>query len=522
MTTAMLQSAKNFVSVTIPKAASHAANRISKAIHREKFRMLLIGETGSGKTSFLNLLCNSKLIEELGLSCNPATMERIQSYNEIEVENATEHAMASKTSEAIMYHTQVCGLKMTVIDTPGFGDSRGLDQDKKNVAKVIDMLRLERHINCVCIVINGRQSRMSASLKYVLSEISTILPKEIFNNIIIIFTNTADPLDCNFDIKELDAYIGARKDEHFYYIENPYCKIEKSKQSRHLSNERIAKSLGKSFQETADCLLAMKEKIKKFEDVHTYHFIKLYEKKEKIEKNIIDQLAAYDEQDSLAKQIKAKEEELEVALRTKKLNNDFKTTKIIKVHQPIATPDKRHNTLCGAPGCYSNCHMPCYLEKTFDQESFKSCASMGGTNTCKVCSHSYKVHYHNEVYFTEVEKKEEIVDEKMMQKFKEAQSMEEKAQILRDGLSRRHQTLVAQKTQLSKQLSSAISEFKHLGISKLNYAKLLEKQRDIIEMRLENTIGDEGIQLRETKEDIDKKLQVIYDSTTPKHSFTKV
>ena len=66
----------------------------------------------------------------------------------------------------------ICGLNVGVIDTPGFGDSRGL---KENAGEIVRALSSEDYVNCICLTINGRESRMSATLKYVLSEVTSIL-----------------------------------------------------------------------------------------------------------------------------------------------------------------------------------------------------------------------------------------------------------------------------------------------------------------------------------------------------------
>ena len=473
------------------------------------YRMLLIGETGSGKTSFLNLLCNSKLIEELGTNVDAEKLDRIKHYNDLKIEDLTAHAMASKTSEAKFYVTEVCQMAMTVIDTPGFGDSRGLEQDKKNVKKIIDALRHQDYVNCVCLVINGRQARMSVSLKYILGEISSILPKEVFNNIIVVFTNTADALDCNFDIRELNPYFGKKLDCDFY-IENPYCRIEKAKQkSTQLSADQIARSLSKSFEDTAKTLHLLQQTIKDFNDVHTHHFIRLYNKKQEIEKGVIIILASYDQQTYLEEQIKIKEKELDAHLRAKSLYTDFKTTREVEVVKPVETPDKRHNTLCGVPGCYSNCHLPCYLPKSYDPEDFKKCIAMGGTETCTVCGHSYRYHHHNEVKFEKVKEKKEFVDEAMKTKFNKAASMEQGANYLRQGLQIRREELEHEKNNLLQELNGKMAEFQELGISKQNYVKLWEKQLDIVKLRIENATGAQRAQLNALKGGLEKKLAVV-------------
>ena len=475
----------------------------------QPYKMLLIGETGSGKTSFLNLLCNSKLFEELGNEVDAVKLDQIRHYNDLKIEDSTARAMESKISEAKFYRTEVCKMRMTVIDTPGFGDSRGLEQDKVNVKKIIDALRREEYINCICLIINGRQSRMSASLKYVLTEISTILLKEVFDNIIVVFTNTADALDCNFDICELDHYFG-KTIQHVYYIENPYCRIENAKQkAKQLSLEQIARSLRKSFEDTAESLRSLQETIKDFDDVHTLHITRLYDKKQEIEKDIIIILASYDKQTELEKEIKIKEEEVDAASKSKSLYTDFKTTIEVEVTKPVPTPNQRHNTLCGFPGCYSNCHMPCScLTKSYNQEVFKRCKAMGGRETCKVCGHSYRHHYHDEVMFKKVKERKEFVNEAMKGKFMEAASMEQRADYLRQGLQTLREELLRKKNSLLQELKEKMNEFQRLGISKQSYTKVLEKQLDVVKLCMEVAVGDEREQLNALKEELEKKLKI--------------
>ena len=121
--------------------------------------------------------------------------------------------------------------------------------------------------------------------------------------------------------------------------------------------------------------------------VHTHHFEKLYRKKAK-EVYTLRLLTDYDNQKKLEATIKKVEEEVEAASRTKHLNEAFKRW--------VQVPTDRHYTLCGARGCFSNCHAPCTLPKYLDKEVIKRCKSMRGGDFCTVCHHSYYVHYHDE------------------------------------------------------------------------------------------------------------------------------
>ena len=64
----------------------------------------------------------------------------------------------------------------------------GSSRTKKNTKLIIDGLKAEQYINCVCLVINGRLSRITATLRYVLTEVTSILPREVLSNVIVVFT----------------------------------------------------------------------------------------------------------------------------------------------------------------------------------------------------------------------------------------------------------------------------------------------------------------------------------------------
>ena len=96
--------------------------------------------------------------------------------------------MSSRTSDARTYKIEIGKAKLTIIDTPGFGDTRGLGQDQLHYNRIKEAVMEEGGINCVCIVQNSTENRMNAHISYSYSSLLSILPKTIANQIIIVYT----------------------------------------------------------------------------------------------------------------------------------------------------------------------------------------------------------------------------------------------------------------------------------------------------------------------------------------------
>lgn len=393
-------------------------------------RLLLLGETGSGKTSFLNLLFNyACIIQKSGGNYKLADL---QNFNEAALQTQ------SKTSGAKPYDLLLHdGFTLGIIDTPGFGDIRGIDKDDEHVRLIVETLDQVKYIHCVCLVINGRLGNVSPSLMYVLDRITTVLPKNVLGNHIVVSTNTQDFDDINLPLDALPKCFTERKDDRWFAVENPYCKLEKARKRGPL-NEDTASRIKASFEKTGRVLDNMLGIIKDFQPVHTSKFQILYSTTQEIEEVVMKLLIAYDDQEKIEANIRKAEEDIKEALRRKELNKNFKLKGRSYVHDKLVHTE-HHNTLCNVSNCYENCHLNCKLPMTVaDPEVFKDCycVTKGGGSCCSVCTHPYYFHRHHYLKH-EPERRTQhfIFNEAMKKEFDNAKSMEDRARILRDDLA---------------------------------------------------------------------------------------
>ncbi|XP_067257085.1 uncharacterized protein [Chanodichthys erythropterus] len=177
----------------------------NKDTSKRNIILLLVGETGVGKTTLVNTMVNYllgvKFEDEL--------------WYEITEEKESDQL---QTSEITMY--EVCPvenpLSLTIIDTPGYGDTRGLEKDLEVAANLSTLFQSNdgvREIDAVCFVTQASKNRLSDRQHYIISSVLSLFGKDIVNNIVFLITHS-DNLPPDNVLSAIDkAKIPCRRDK---------------------------------------------------------------------------------------------------------------------------------------------------------------------------------------------------------------------------------------------------------------------------------------------------------------------
>ena len=148
--------------------------------------IMVLGATGAGKSTLVNGMINYIL----GVTWDDTFRFKL-------VDEGTAKSQAhSQTSEVTVYklnHREGFQIdySLTIVDTPGFGDTRGIERDKKIISQ-LEMLFSAKlgvsDIDAICFVAQASLARLTPTQKYVFDSVLSIFGKDVADNIRILVT----------------------------------------------------------------------------------------------------------------------------------------------------------------------------------------------------------------------------------------------------------------------------------------------------------------------------------------------
>jgi GTPase SAR1 family protein len=165
--------------------------------------ILLLGETGVGKSTFINAFANYLTFETLEEAMNGKILALIASSFAVTDEHFKHHKVRigediNENNSSGQSATQACksylfpfeNLAIRLIDTPGIGDTRGIEQDKINLDNILGFIGQHEDLHGICILMKPNNARLTVSFSFCIKELLCHLQKDAARNIMFAFTNS--------------------------------------------------------------------------------------------------------------------------------------------------------------------------------------------------------------------------------------------------------------------------------------------------------------------------------------------
>ncbi|CAF3766555.1 unnamed protein product [Rotaria sp. Silwood1] len=350
-------------------------------------KILLISETGAGKSTFINYLCNyfhkgdfnnPKIV----IPCKyyPIPTEEF-TYNELNLYDNTQ----SKTNHCTQYmFTDVITNKQYLfLDTPGFSDTHSIEQNQMNMNKILDAITQLDNLTSIILVINGSLSRLTMNFRYAMNCLNSNIPDIILENVIVILTNVKKH-ESPFDLKLLHLHGKI----YPFYMQNGAFVSDPKTWTKSIRNE-----LHYDWDHSMNQIKLILTTIDSFKQISIDSFLQMKQIRNEI-KSILHQARL-----EMIQIQKIQDSITQLDLEFQQTNRDVMTYQDHTRHQIVEKIQQidalHHSTLCA--NCNQVCHNNCRLNETnlVDTQIFSQCLVMKN-GKCQQCRNhcSYINHYY--------------------------------------------------------------------------------------------------------------------------------
>ncbi|EGC37346.1 hypothetical protein DICPUDRAFT_150025 [Dictyostelium purpureum] len=461
------------------------------------FSILVIGETGCGKSTLINTITNyflgGKIPDDIKVAIKTKFLKATEKFKSSE--NDSQDRTKSQTDSCNTYSFKKDSKTFAFIDTPGLSDTRGVKQDDLNIGKIIDSAENCSSLSAVIIVINGTVPRMTINLQNVITRLRGSIPDSLLKNVFLVFTNCLSHTR-NFVLESLEIEVNT---DNIFHMNNTAFSTD-----RKLWDEISIKSLKTEFELSFMTIERLLDSVSKVSSVSTKDFGEMKKHRMNIKSTLhkakVDIGNLQKLQDSLAS----------YQAQLEKANKDVESFKNFTKKTKVASNELKdapyHSTICST--CNHVCHDRCGLHEITSKgdNAFINCTAMAGRNNCRICPSecSYTVHYHDKKTMVKVEKtvEEELKDlkEKFMKSSQLSTEFSGKINSLSDAKNLTNVTL----KKMTTEIVSSCKELKKL-CSGFNLVDELQITLSQMEMEAKNSTSFDA------RKSADEMIRVIRD-----------
>ena len=414
--------------------------------------IMVVGQTGSGKTTLLNSLVNFIVGIQLD---DPIRYIIIEENNGMSGDQSK-----SQTSDVNAYYIKRHGEypPLRIIDTPGFGDTRGIEFDKKITKLIKNGFETKfDSLNAICFVAQSSNARLTPNQKFIFSEIMNLFGNDVAENFVSMLTF------CDGKEPQIIAALKS-KDSIFYkilpHLQNPwYLKF---------NNSAIFATVKDKFTEMfwelgMDSFKIFLQKLLSLPRKSLQLAKEVLKARESIEITIINLRPKLDAgltlMESYKKQIKAIEMNKDIINKSKNFKIQTTQPDIQKVDLPPGT----NTTTCLK--CNRTCHEVCQLADNNDK---KYCWAINeNSGYCNQCPGKcyWDLHKNTPYKIVYKTKQVETTVEELKNKYTNAKSQLSVAQQIINGMEKELKVIEIECLEMQENIKNNLNKLEKIALN---------------------------------------------------------
>ncbi|KAL3989019.1 hypothetical protein ACER0C_013337 [Sarotherodon galilaeus] len=428
--------------------------------------IMVLGATGAGKTTLINGMINYIL----GVKWDDPYRFKL-----VDEGQSTSQAH-SQTSEVTVYkvnHQEGFQIEfsLTIVDTPGFGDTRGIERDREIVEQLRNLFSAQggvSEIDAVCFVAQAALARLTPTQKYVFDSVLSIFGKDVAENIRVLVTFADGQRPPVLEAINASGVPCPKSEDglpvHFKFNNSALFANNKSVEAESMNDddgeeggfdkmfwEMGTKSMRKFF--------AALNKIETKSLTMTKEVLRERKQLENSVENLQVQvklgLAKLEEIKETSEKLREHEAEI-----SRNENFEFEVTVKKPVQEDISGTG---NYITNCQQCHVTCHYPCAIPNDADKSG---CSAIGPNGYCTECPGKcvWNIHF-NQKYkwgYKDVKEKRTIKD--LEEKYREAKGEKMTVQKVIDKLKAEYKSLQAEVVKLMERSSKCLNRLKEIAL----------------------------------------------------------
>ncbi|XP_053384009.1 uncharacterized protein LOC123537493 [Mercenaria mercenaria] len=375
--------------------------------------IMLVGATGTGKSTLVDGMIN----HILGVNWSDPYRLTIVDLEDDE-ENSDRNQAVSQTKWITCYvinpiRGSRLDFTLNIIDTPGFGDTRGIERDKKIIEQIRTLFSREDEsgvvlIDAVCFLVKAPDARLTPTQKYIFNAIMSLFGQDIKDNFCMLVTFAdGKPPEVLSALKEAKLPY-----KEFFPFNNSGLFAENCGENISSFSPMFWDMGCSSFEKFFSKLTQMKTKsLRQTRDV--------LEQRQVIEITMENLLPKLDDGLNKVEELRVEINIMEIHKTQIEANKDFTYT-VSETHQKqIDLPKGKHVTNC------LNCHMTCHKDcRIPNDEDKKGCSAMNRDGYCTQCSDKcfWNIHRNTPYIYASVTVKKQKTYTEKLEKYRRAKN----------------------------------------------------------------------------------------------------